>query len=165
LKRRIALLLCLGAAPVHAETLTLQGLGPAHIGMTHAQLERALARKIPLSGAASGDAAVCATAKFPGREAALMFEKYRLTRIDVWRTDAIATAEGAHVGSSEAQLRRLYGRRAVFTDHPYLEKEGHYVTVRYRRANRELLFETDHGTVTGWRIGYPKSVAYIEGCA
>ncbi len=161
-----AALLCLGALPAHAEILTLQGLGPIHIGMTHAQVERTLGRKIPLSGDASGDEAACATVGLPGKNVVLMFEEYRLTRIDVWkRRNPITTVEGARVGSSEAELRRLYGRSAVFTDHPYLEKEGHYITVRYPEANRKLIFETEHGTVTSFRIGYPKPVEYIEGCA
>jgi hypothetical protein len=166
LKRQLALLLCLSVLPARAETLTLQGLGRAHFGMTLAGIERVLGRKIPIDEAVSGDASGCAEANWPDKDGVtFMFEKYRLTRVDVWKPDnPITTVEGAHVGSSETELRRLYGRRAVFSPHPYLDEEGHYVTVRYPARNRKLIFETEHGRVTSFRIGYPKPTEYIEGC-
>ena len=134
-----------------------------HIGMRFAQVEKVLG-KVSYNDLVSGGPAGCVEAGWPGKPGiGLMFEDYRLTRISVGRK-AITTGEGAGVGTSEAALRRLYGRRAVFTDHPYLEKEGHYVTVRYPQANRKLIFETAHGKVNSFRIGYPKPVEYIEGC-
>lgn len=166
MKRRIALLFCLSALPAQAETLTLQGLGPVRIGMTLSRIEQILGRKIPIDEAVSGDASGCAQANWPGRDGVtLMFEKYHLTRIEVWKPDnPIRTAEGAHVGSGEAELRRLYGRSAIFTAHPYLDDDGHYVTLRYPQQKRKLIFETEKGKVTSFRIGYPEPVEYIEGC-
>ena len=166
MKRGIALLFCLVAPPAQAETLTLQGLGQVHIGMRLARIERILGRKIPVDEAVSGDASGCTEAGWPDKDGVtFMFEKYRLTRMDVWKpNNPITTAEGAHVGSSEAELRYFYNRRALLSPHPYLGEEGHYVTVRYPAQNRKLIFETEHGRVTSFRIGYPKSVEYIEGC-
>jgi hypothetical protein len=166
LKRQIALLLCLSVLPARAEVLTLQGLGQVHFGMTFSGVERVLGHKIPIDEAVSGDASGCAQAGWPGKDGVtFMFEKYRLTRMDVWKpSNPITTAEGAHVGSSEGELRRFYGGRAIFSSHPYLDEEGHYVTVRYPAQNRKLIFETEHGRVTSFRIGYPKPAEYIEGC-
>ena len=92
-----------------------------------------------------------------------MFQNYRIVRIDVERK-GITTAEGAGVGTSEIQLKKIYGRKAVFSAHPYLDSEGHYVTVLFPAQNRKLIFETDHGKVTSFRVGLPEPVEYIEGC-
>ena len=134
--------------------------------MTRSQVEKVLGAKVIFSGDASGDEAVCADSGWPGGKAYFMFTHYHLSRIDVDKSRfGITTAEGADIGMTEAQLRKIYGRRAAFTDHPYLEKEGHYVTVHYPKKNRELIFETYHGKVTSFRIGLPGPVNLIEACA
>ena len=145
------------------EILTPNGLEPVRIGMSRIQAEKALGAKLDLDIDASGGEGACSQATRPGdRRITYMFENYRVVRIDVGGK-GIVTPEGAGVGTTELRLKQIYPR-AIFSVHPYLGNEGHYVVVKFPPKNRDLLFETDHGTVTSFRIGLPEPVAYIEGC-
>ena len=146
------------------EVLTANGLEPVRIGMSRAQVEKALGSKLDLNSDASDDEAACSEAMRPGSShVSYMFKNYRVVRIDV-DGKGIVTPEGAGVGTTESRLRQLYPQ-AVFSVHPYLGNEGHYVVVKFSSKSRELLFETDHGMVTSFRAGLPNPVDYIEGCS
>jgi hypothetical protein len=145
-----------------AEMLTLYGADPVRIGMTRDQAETALGTKLKLNSEAGGDEAACSTAERGDGKVEYMFHDYRVVRIDV---DAgFLTAEGAGVGTTEAQLRKIYGSRAVFSPHPYFD-DGHYVKLSFPARNRKIIFEIEHGRVTSFRVGLPGPVDYIEGCA
>ena len=138
------------------------GLFPVRIGMTLAQAEHALGKKLQFDRKDS-DSASCFMAPRPGdNKTWYMLEGYRVTRIDT-ENSAIATPDGARVGDTEARLKKLYNKRAAFSVHPYLEQYGHYVTIKY--PGRKLIFETESGKVTSWRIGFPTAAEYIEGCS
>ncbi len=133
-----------------------------HIGMTLKQAERALGKTLDFDRK-DPDSVACVEAMRPGDEkTSFMLEDYRVPRIDTANA-AITTPAGARVGDTEATLKKLYGNRAVFSIHPYIGKDGHYVTIKY--PGRKLIFETERGKVTSWRIGLPASAEYIEGCA
>jgi hypothetical protein len=91
----------------------------------------------------------------------------RISRIDItggsWLTEA-----GTGIGSSEAEIRRLYPMVRVEI-HPYYEESlGHYFRVipaAPRLRGYELLFETEKGAVTSFRAGLSRAVSLIEGCA
>jgi hypothetical protein len=159
----LAALLLLPSANVLAdEVMNPAGLAPVRIGMTLVQAERALGRKLDFDRKDS-DSASCFQAERPGdKNTMYMLQRYRVTRIDTWN-DTITTPEHARVGDTEAALRKLYGNRATFSVHPYLGKDGHYVTAKF--PGRKLIFETEKGRVTSWRVGYPAAAEYIEGCA
>ena len=162
LRTPLAVLLLLQAGNALAgEVINLAGLAPVRIGMTLEQAERALGKKLDFHRE-DPDSANCFQAARPGDENTLyMLQRYRVTRIDTYN-DRVATLEGARVGDTEAMLRKLYGNRAAFSTHPYLGKDGHYVTVKY--PGRKLIFETADGKVSSWRIGVPDAAEYIEGC-
>lgn len=55
-----------------------------------------------------------------------MVENHSIARVDV-RSGTIATLEGARIGDSADQIRRLYGSRVTASPHKYTE--GQYLTV------------------------------------
>jgi hypothetical protein len=156
-----ALLLLLSPAALADDVMTPAGLPPVEIGMTLAQVEQALGKKLHFDRKDPA-AANCFQATRPRDDKTLyMLERHRVTRIDT-RNSSIAGPEGARVGDSEAGLKKRFGTRAVFAPHRYVP-DGHYVTVDY--PQRKLVFETENGRVTSWRIGLPDSASYVEGCS
>lgn len=151
------------AAP---DVLTMEGLGRIHIGMTEAQIEHALGATLHLVGDAAGPD-ICADAGVPGRAGVdLMFEKRRLTVIEVTTDKTIRTGDGVRIGTTEAELRKIFGPRAAFNPRPYEEgvAGAHEVIVKVTGA-REFVFETEGGAVTEMRLGDKPSTEYMEGCA
>jgi hypothetical protein len=145
------------------EILTFNGLAPVRIGMTMRQVERVLGKKLTINSLASEDEKECSQADRPGdSKASYMFHAYKVVRIDIGEK-GIATPEGASVGTTESQLKEIYGPKATFSPHPYLDDRGHYVKVQ--APGRELIFETEDGKVTSFRVGLPGAVELIEGCA
>ncbi|MBW8708089.1 MAG: hypothetical protein JF627_02295, partial [Alphaproteobacteria bacterium] len=96
-----ALLMFPPANSLAGEIITPAGLAPVQIGMTLAQVERALGKKLKFERN-DPDSASCFEAERPGDEkTSYMLERYRVTRIDTGN-NMIATPEGAHVGDTEA---------------------------------------------------------------
>jgi hypothetical protein len=156
-----ASLLLAPAGAMADEAATPAGLAPVEIGMTLAQVEQGLGKKLHFDRKDPGSA-TCFQATRPRDDKTLyMLERNRVTRIET-RNMAITSPEGARVGDSEAALRTRYGKRAVFSPHRYVP-DGHYVTVEY--PERRLVFEIEKGRVTSWRIGLPAAASYVEGCS
>jgi hypothetical protein len=78
------------------------------------------------------------------------------------RRDGYRTAKGAHVGSTEAEIRRLYPAIEVEA-HPY-DPGGHYLRLASRDRRYGMIFETDGAKVTDFRSGWVEPVGYVEGC-
>jgi hypothetical protein len=85
----------------------------------------------------------------------------KVGRIDVSR-DAYRTAKGARVGTTEAQVRRLYPGIKM-EPHPY-DAGGHYLRLTSRDRKYGIIFETDGATVTSFRSGRLEPIRGIEGC-
>jgi len=145
-----------------ADVLTSEGLGPVKIGMSHAEVEKAAGTKLKLPKPEPGGN--CATAKIPGGKGTFMFFDRRLVRIDI-RQPGVTTAEGAAVGMTENELRKIYGKKAEFTPHRYGEGPGdHYVDVKLGK-DRLLIFETMKQRVESFRIGTQEAAQLVEGCS
>jgi len=84
-----------------------------------------------------------------------------VVRVDI-DGPSVRTKSGLGVGTSEAEILRLFPTAAV-TPHEYQEG-GHYVTITDRTTANKVVFETDGTTVTRYRAGVPPAVEYIEGC-
>jgi hypothetical protein len=159
----LAVALILPVSAWSAEILTAEGLGPVKIGMSRAEVEKALGAKLKLQGADSPRE--CATADHPNGKAWMMFHEYRLVRIDIEKP-GITAPEGGGVGTAETTLRKLYGKRAEFGMHPYGdEPNDHYVTVALPAKDRLLIFETRGRRVESFRIGTRDAAPLIEGCS
>ena len=98
-----------------------------------------------------------------GANVSLMMLNNRLARIDVYKS-GVRTVSGAGIGTSESDLKRLYGGKLVQEAHAYTGPEGHYLTLRSAGGRYGVRFETDGVLVTGFYAGTAEAIQYIEGC-
>jgi hypothetical protein len=152
-------------------TLTLRhdGFGPVRVGMTVAEAQAALGhfRVIRADPTAPLDSMACGygtSVRFPAG-VKVMLDGARVVRVEV-DSGRAATAEGAHVGDTEARIQQLYPGRVTVGPHKYTD--GHYLTVRSSTPSDTthlLVFETDGRVVQRFRGGQKPQVEYVEGCS
>ena len=97
---------------------------------------------------------------------AFMVEGDKFVRVDVDAPDVRAPG-GGHAGMSADAVRAAYAGRIEEQPHKYVEG-GKYLVVAPADLSvaARLVFEVDAaGIVTGWRLGLPPQVHYVEGCA
>jgi hypothetical protein len=167
-----------GQSSVREWTVSLRGVGPLMIGASisevrrivedpNATLVQALHQQQSLPREPDNSpCAYLATTKVPD-QIGLMFQRGRLARIDVWKS-GIRTASGAQVGDTEARILELYGARIDVTQHHYPPVGAHYMIFTPADTSDrdyQMLFETDGGKVTQFRVGLKEAVAQVEGCA
>ena len=168
---RWALLLMLpfviGAAPVPGSwPLTPAGWGPVRIGMTRAQVAKALGAR--LSGAAIESVDRCVEQSARGSAYAgviFMFEDRRLTRISAGSSSRVRTPSGIRVGATAAQVRRAYGRKLHAEPHKYLAPPAEYLTYWTAPNKRGVRFETSERRRVERIHAGGASIQYVEGCA
>lgn len=161
-------LLLTAAAPVPSQNwkLTPTGWGPAKIGMTRAQVSKAL--KTRLEGEPIDDEGTCL--ELVGADDALpgllfLFEEGKLSRISAIEPSAVATPRGVHVGSTADEVRKAYGAGIKSEPHHYEDPPAEYLTYWLDPGRRGVRFETDnHGRVDSIHAG-TSSIQYVEGCA
>ena len=143
--------------------LGLGALGPVHTGMSTAQVLpladwSGLARRQP-----AGD---CWYLRYEGggSDFDLMVIGDRVVRIELKGASKLHTLSGAGIGSSEAELRRLYGARLDVQPHKY-DRQGHTITWRSPDGEYGLRFETSGGRVTAIQSGPWEHLHYVEGCS
>lgn len=150
----------------HADTLARwDGIGDAQFGMDGEQVKLAWPGELDgfpgegsncyhLSPAGDGDLA----------RVAMMFEDGPFVRYSVVNDD-LAAPGGGKRGMTVEQIEALYPGRIEQTAHKYV-MGGHYLRIPQEGGQHVLLFETDaDGIVTGWRVGLPPQVDYVEGCS
>jgi hypothetical protein len=164
------ILAALAAAPAMAQRpvpLTPDGYGPARIGMTRAQVERAL--NVRLEGTPVNDANECIEmaprGAGPHRNLVFMFENRRLSRIAAVNNSRVTSARGIGIGATAAQVRRSYGRSVRAEEHAYLGRPAEYLTVWTRPNRSGIRFVTDLRRRVDTIIAGNETIQYIEGCA
>ncbi len=153
------------------DVLTSSGVADIRVGMTIAEVE-ALGREVTVTQPREAGS-TCGFARIEGLDGLLaMLDGEKLVRFEVIdRSDeggAVRpwhTAEGARIGSTEAELRRLYGSQLRIEPHPYTGPEGHYAVVHTEGSPDGIIFETDGARVLNWRVGQWEQVQWIEGCS
>jgi len=91
----------------------------------------------------------------------------RIVRIDIIDNSAISTVDGARIGSTEAEVKKMYADNIEVTPHYYTDN-AYYFTIRSKDAkysNFRLIFETGNGRISRFRAGKLPEVEYIEGCS
>lgn len=161
--------------PAGSATLTTEGLGPVHYGMTLAEAEKALGARLKMFYAEDNDPKSCGTgARADGKnpDVYYMVEDGRIARVEVVTLDTgmptkppIRTAKNVGLGSTEAEVKAAYGAALRVEPHPYLEDAGHYLVVKSADGKTGIIFETDRKNVIEFRAGRYPQVGYIEGCA
>lgn len=159
---RLFVCACLAAGSVAADTWVVRedGVGPAKIGMSLAQLSAALHQKLAEEESGSEN---CFYVHARGHDhVAFMIEDGKLVRIDV-DAPGVATATGIQVGDSEAHARQVYGAKLKTTEHKYIDT-GHYLTVRSIDGRHGVRFEADKGKIIMFYSGTYEAIQYVEGC-
>lgn len=147
-----------------SDRVGFSSLGKARIGLGEADLARAIGTPlIHADPEAEEEGCYYASARGLPRGVGLMILDGRLARIDVFEP-RVKTISGAEVGTSELDLKRLYGARLIRDPHAYTGPEGHYLTLHSSTGRYSLRFETDGNTVTGYYAGTAEAIQYIEGC-
>lgn len=147
------------------EPLKTTGLGPIQIGMSVAELEDTGLDLAAIDGSDRGE---CSYYRIRGNTEpiGLMVINDRILRIDVWPGSLIETLSGAKIGSTEADLVRLYGDQLEAVPNPVTL--GKTVVFKPRDPGEDLfrlVFETDdRGQVVQYRAGQFPSVTWPEGC-
>jgi hypothetical protein len=102
---------------------------------------------------------------------AYMLHHGQIVRIDVDRVEEgkkgalVRAGFGIGIGSSEVELRKAYGRKAVLQPHPYGGENDHYVVINEAGSKYGMIFETLNGKVSEFRSGTHEAVQYSEGCS
>jgi hypothetical protein len=142
--------------------LSMSGLGAVRAGMTVDQV-------LPLldwSGLERKQrAGECWYLRYEGPAAfRLMIIDDRIVRIELTGETRLHTFAGAAIGTSEADLKKIYGERLDVQPHKYVEG-GHTITLRSGAGTEGLRFETAKGAVTAIQAGPWEHLHYVEGCS
>ena len=139
------------------------GVGPVKIGMTLSQLNGALRARFSTPKDKEDQGCFYVNPKSHA-QLAFMIEDGRLVRIDVDKP-GISTAQGIHVGDTEASVKRVYGASVKVEPSQYSGEEGgRYLTVISANGRYGTRFETEKGKVTTFYAGTLTAIQYVEGC-
>ena len=156
----IALMLAAASLP----HLTPDGWGKVRIGMTQAEVARALGAR--LEGEPIEDENVCVEKISPAQpDMWFMFEEGKLTRISVGEKSKVTTPRGVGIGATAARVRRNYPKGLHAEPHHYLDLPGEYLTYWTVPKKRGVRFETDLKRRVATIHAGADSIQYVEGCA
>ncbi|MDR7194199.1 lectin [Luteimonas terrae] len=147
--------------------VTFQGFGPAMFGSEAEQVRMAWGND--LGDAAPSEPGGCYYLSPPPLgttryDIGFMIEGDRFSRVDVGN-DGYTAPGGGKVGMDRAEIERLYADRVEAAPHKYVEGAQTLRVTDPEGGTSALVFETDAGgRVTGWRIGVPPQVDYVERC-
>jgi hypothetical protein len=156
--------LCVAAVALAASgwCLGMGGLGPIRAGMTVEQVIRladfsGLERKHP--------AGECWYLHYRGgqNDFDLMIIEDKVVRLELKGATKLGTFAGARIGTTEDQLKAMYGARLDTQPHKY-DEAGHTITLKSSAGDYGLRFETSHGKVTAIQAGPWEHLHYVEGC-
>jgi len=161
-----ALMTATSSGPTYDWKLTPAGWGPVHIGMTRAQVSKAL--KVELEGDAFDNEGSCIEL-FPQSEALkgsyFMFLDGKLSRISISDPSKVVTPRGIGVGASADDVRKAYGEKLQAEPNHYLELPAEYLTFWLKPNKSGVRFETDGQRKVETIHAGNDSIQYIEGCA
>ena len=158
----LALLPALGAAANPTWCLSMGGLGPIRAGMPVEEV-LALADFPGMEGKTKPQE--CWYLRYQGGPAdfQLMIVDGIVVRIELRGASKLHTFSGAHVGTSEDELKKLYGARLDIQPAKY-DEHGHTITLKSGSGEYGLRFETSQGKVTAIQSGPWEHLNYVEGC-
>ena len=145
-----------------AFSVSADAAGPIRIGMSVADLKAAAGDLTPPPNATAECAYVHPTSAPPGVLA--MLAKGVVARIDV-DSAGVATAEGIAVGDTVSKVSGAYAGRVMFAPHKYVQG-GQYLTVTPAppQDSLRIVFESEAGRITRYRVGRVPQVEWVERC-
>ncbi|HYI41853.1 MAG TPA: hypothetical protein VE053_16210 [Allosphingosinicella sp.] len=165
-------------APAAAAALTAEGFGPLRIGMTRAEVVKALGEDSDPEAVGGPDPESCDEFR-PARAPEgmlVMIEDGRLTSIALVEGAKVLTDRGLGLGAAAASVRAAYGEALRAGPHKYEAAPAEYLTVWTKNAPRGDGYSQDpaargiryeigaKGRVQAIHAGGP-SLQYVEGCA
>lgn len=156
--------LALAAAASPQWVLTPDGIGPVKMGMTQAQVVKALGGT--LTGAAIESDDICVekdSSKLPG--VGFMFEDKKLVRISLGDGAKVATPRGVRVGAGAAAVRKAYPKGLKSEGNAYIDPPAEYLTFWTVHGKKGVRFETDEKRKVYVIHAGTAAIQYIEGCA
>ena len=155
-------------APATSDSLArFDGYGDMKLGSTLEQAKTAWAGELQESKPAEGSTCHYLMPKWVSKasEFGFMVEEGKFVRYDVGTDKEIAPG-GGKVGMVVEQLMLLYGGSLQSAPDKYVEG-GKVLTITAPDGSpAKLVFQVDGvGSVTGWRVGLPPQVDYVEGCS
>ena len=145
--------------------LQVDRFGPVIVGMAPDEASKKLGTPLILGRPTDEDDSACHYVYPEGKkygDIGFMVENGRISRIDV-HSGIVATSSAIHVGDNESVVKNAYPGNVEETVHPYLGKNGKYLTVE-AKPGYAFIFETERGRIITFRSGKLGSVKYIEGC-
>ena len=150
-----------------ASQASFTGYGDMKLGSTLEQAKTAWAGELQESKPAEGSTCHYLMPKWVSKasEFGIMVEEGKFVRYDVGTDKEIAPG-GGKVGMVVEQLMLLYGSSLQSAPDKYVEG-GKVLTITAPDGSpAKLVFQVDGvGSVTGWRVGLPPQVDYVEGCS
>ena len=150
-----------------ASQASFTGYGDMKLGSTLEQAKTAWAGELQESKPAEGSTCHYLMPKWVSKasEFGFMVEEGKFVRYDVGTDKEIAPG-GGKVGMVVEQLMLLYGGSLQSAPDKYVEG-GKVLTIAAPDGSpAKLVFQVDGvGSVTGWRVGLPPQVDYVEGCS
>ncbi len=150
-----------------ASQASFTGYGDMKLGSTLEQAKTAWAGELQESKPAEGSTCHYLMPKWVSKasEFGFMVEEGKFVRYDVGTDKEIAPG-GGKVGMVVEQLMLLYGSSLQSAPDKYVEG-GKVLTITAPDGSpAKLVFQVDGvGSVTGWRVGLPTQVDYVEGCS
>ncbi|HEU5137266.1 MAG TPA: hypothetical protein VFU13_19105 [Steroidobacteraceae bacterium] len=142
--------------------LGLSGLGPIRAGMSVEQVMRLADFSGMERKSAAGE---CWYLNYRGGSSAfdLMIIGGVVARLELKGDSRLHTLGGARIGTSEDELKTLYGTRLDVQPHKY-DTNGHTITLKSSGGDYGLRFETSGGKVTAIQAGPWEHLHYVEGC-
>ncbi len=165
-------------APATADVLTAEGFGPLRIGMSRAEVVKALGEDSDPAAVGGPDPETCDEFR-PARapeDMLVMIERGGLTSIALVGGSKVATDRGLRLGAEAAAVRAAYGEALRAEPHKYEEAPAEYLTAWTKEAPRGEDYSSNpaargiryeigrSGKVRAIHAGGP-SIQYVEGCA
>ncbi|HYW15473.1 MAG TPA: hypothetical protein VE891_04875 [Allosphingosinicella sp.] len=158
--------------------LTAEGFGPLRIGMSRAEVVKALGEDSDPQAVGGPDPESCDMfrPKRAPQGMLVMIEAGRLTSVSLIGDSKVRTDRGLGLGASAAQVKAAYGKALRAGPHKYEEAPAEYLTIWTKDgpsgeahetapAARGISYEVGaKGRVQGIHAGGP-SIQYVEGCA
>jgi hypothetical protein len=144
---------------------TVLGVGPVKLGMTLAQAEQAMGRKL-VSTWPDSDTSECAYYSAEPKIDGLLFmtAQGRIVRYDV-RGPNVRTRSGIAVGDPVQKARTAYGAQLEVSPHRYMGPEESYLTLWSNDRKTAIRFETLKGKIDRFYAGFAEQAQYVEGCS
>jgi hypothetical protein len=147
-----------------APPLTAQGWGKLRIGMRERDAVRLFHLRVPRSlGADSFD---CRQDEMPSQEGmAVMAQRGIITRITIAAPSQLLTDRHLGLSSTEADVKRAYGKALRIETTPYEAEPAHEMTFWSVPGKRGVRYDTNiAGSVEAIYVG-ASAIELIEGCS